>query len=313
MPSALRIVGRACRDVLNNKCLDPIDRRGDHSQPFSHPPIFILGAPRSGSTLLSQILIQSLDVGYFSNLHAQFYGAPSLIEWASTFLNHAPHLAFESTHGRTKGWFAPAENGEFWYRFFRRNPAYVPHGEIDPKQAQAFRRSLYRFVRRCARPVVLKNLYVALRLEVLRVHLPEARYIVLHRNTLDNAQSILNARLKATGCYTNWWSVDTPNRTQLAVKDPAEQVLGQIQAIHQLIRREESRSGQAQAKFLHLSYETLCQDPRGCIEKVISFVPELSLRSNGFAALPDRFQIANAQITNRELWTRLEEVFDGLK
>ena len=313
MPSALRSVGRACRDVLNNKCLDPLDRRGDHEKPFSHPPIFILGAPRCGSTLLSQVLIQSLDVGYFSNVHAQFYGAPSLVEWASTFLNYVPQLEFESTYGRTKGWSAPAENGEFWYRFFRRRPAYVPHGEIDPKQAQAFRRSLFRFVRRCKRPVVLKNLYVALRLEVLRAYLPEARYIVLHRNTLENAQSILNARLKATGCYKNWWSVDTPNRRQLSAKDPAQQVLGQIQSIYQLIQREESQSYRPEEKFLHLSYEELCEDPPGCIEKVMTFVPNLSLRPNGFDALPDRFEIANAQITNSDLWKRLEEVFEAAK
>ena len=43
-----------------------------------YPPVFILGAPRSGSTLLMQVISDSLDVGYLNNFHCKFYGAPSI-------------------------------------------------------------------------------------------------------------------------------------------------------------------------------------------------------------------------------------------
>ena len=39
-------------------------------KPLRHPPIFILGAPRSGSTLAIQIITSAFDLSYISNQHA---------------------------------------------------------------------------------------------------------------------------------------------------------------------------------------------------------------------------------------------------
>jgi hypothetical protein len=43
--------------------------------PIRYPPIFFLGAPRSGSTLAVQVLTEVLDIGYISNRHCQWFGA----------------------------------------------------------------------------------------------------------------------------------------------------------------------------------------------------------------------------------------------
>ena len=57
-------------------------------------------------------------------------------------------------------------NGEYWYRFFRRSPAYIGTDDVDPSMGMAFRRSMHKFASACDRPIILKNLYVSLRLEV---------------------------------------------------------------------------------------------------------------------------------------------------
>ena len=42
----------------------------------NYPIIFIVGVPRSGTTLLSQLLIEHLDIGYINNHIAKYWMAP---------------------------------------------------------------------------------------------------------------------------------------------------------------------------------------------------------------------------------------------
>jgi len=41
-----------------------------------YPPVFIIGAPRCGSTLLYKVLTECFKFFYFSNLTARFYKTP---------------------------------------------------------------------------------------------------------------------------------------------------------------------------------------------------------------------------------------------
>ena len=77
------------------------------------------------------------------------------------------------------------------------------------EQGRAFSASMRRFVTASNKPVIIKNLYAALRLEVIEHFLPEARYIVIHRDLRDNAASLLNSRASHFGTYDRWWSVET--------------------------------------------------------------------------------------------------------
>ena len=45
-------------------------------EPFKKNFCFIVGLPRSGSTLLQQILISRYSVGYVSNIVGKFWGNP---------------------------------------------------------------------------------------------------------------------------------------------------------------------------------------------------------------------------------------------
>ena len=312
MSQLLRGLARSCRTFINAQCLHHWDASGDTSAELPNTPVFILGAPRCGSTLLSQVLIQSLDVGYFSNLHAHFYGSLSLVQRLVTTRSKSPDFDFNSEHGRTKGLFAPSENGEFWYRFFRRQPAYVRMTDIESSKGRALRRSMERFLRSCDRPIIVKNLYVVLRLEVLRTYLPEAKYIVLHRNLFDNAASILRGRLKEKGSFKEWWSVETPNKTYLLGRDPVSQVIGQIDAVYELIRAEEEARTSPVQNFLHVDYEELCRNPAGIVQTVCDFLPECRLGSNGVAGLPDRFTLAQQDRTTDPIFEALHRRIEGL-
>ena len=172
------------------------------------PPILILGAPRCGSTLLYQLMVACLDVAYVSNLHCALFGSPALAE--RIVRGHRAPVVYASRHGRTEGRLAPSECGPFWYRFFRRSPQYVPLADAAPEQLRRLRASVAAFQAAARRPVVFKNLICSLLVAPIAAALPNAIFIVLHRDLLDNAHSLLEARQRVHGEYDRWFSAEPP-------------------------------------------------------------------------------------------------------
>ena len=101
-------------------------------------PIFIIGAPRSGTTLIYQSLISALDVGYPSNLIARFWENPlfgyalqnDIYPDSYNFIS-----SFESIHGYSKNSaLEPHEFGYFWSRWFDDSKTHYtsPNTEVNP-------------------------------------------------------------------------------------------------------------------------------------------------------------------------------------
>ena len=241
------------------------------SESLSHPPIFFLGAPRSGSTLVVQVITDALDVGYLSNRHAQFFGAPGIAEKIFRPTRIRPSSNYCSNHGTTVGWHAPAESGDWWYRFFRRTPAYVQLDEVDEKKMCAFRRSVAALTNAFERPIIFKNLYASLRIQAIAHYLPESLFIVIHRNEVDNGHSLLETRLKTFGSYESWWSMEPPRVRQLKNLAPHEQVIEQIRHIHETIETDLELSKVHSSRRFNLTYEDFCENPKSKIKEIINF------------------------------------------
>src|SRR4051812_11135485 len=79
------------------------------------PTLHVIGAPRSGTTLLHQVIASSLDVQSITNLVAAFWRAPVTgLRLARMLDVDAVASAFPSTFGRTRGLVEPHEFGYFW-------------------------------------------------------------------------------------------------------------------------------------------------------------------------------------------------------
>ena len=304
-------LARQTRNAVNNHCIDPLDTRGEPQVSAAYTPVFILGAPRCGSTLLSQLVTQCLEVGYFSNFHAQFYGSPALAERLRPNSMRSYQSDFSSKHGVTQGWDAPSENAAFWYRFFRRSPAYMQLNEMPEAKGRAFRRSITRFIKTCQSPIVLKNLYASLRLDIIRHYLPEAKFIVLHRNIVDNATSILNGRQKIYGDYMHWWSVEPPNIEDIKLLGPVQQVLAQIDSIYNLIKESQESTVRPTECFLHLQYDQLCAEPEATLARIADFIPNCKPRANSIRNLPGHFDVIKRQINDHSLQSELLQYTDA--
>lgn len=241
----------------------------DDQEPIIYVPVFIIGAPRSGSTLLYQAMTEQYDFGYLSNLHCRFYGAPSLIERLLNPLKSRQPSSYTSNFGWTQGKAAPSECGEYWYRFFRRKPQYVPLEEADPPKLRQLRASVRALGNAFGKPILFKNMNCALRLMPTAQALPEALFIVTHRNIIDNACSLLKVRQQVYGDYIHWWSMEPPTVEQLKGLSPHEQVIEQIRHIDNLIETQSQIIGRD--RFIHIQYEQFCDDVHGTLSKFDRF------------------------------------------
>ena len=274
--------------------------RGGGPEPLRQPPLLIVGAPRSGSTLLYQALVQGFDVGYLANRHCRLWGAPSLVERTH---RPSPGSSFDSRFGQTSGPDAPSECGPFWYRFFRRHPQYVPLSEADPARLRRLRAAVRALGDAAGKPLVFKNLLCTLRLEPIGAALPEAVFVVIRRDLVANAASVLEARRTLHGDYGTWWSAEPPEIDELRALPPHEQAVEQIRRIEALVDRDRERLGAH--RFLEVRYEELCDDPHG----TLAAVAELA-NANGFTlarrqAIPAKFDRSGASRLDPALHERV--------
>ncbi len=262
--------------------------------------IFIIGPPRSGSTLLYQLLVNALDIGYIANLHAPYYGGISFRERFRRRDQNTANTTYDSRHGVTSGRNAPHECGAYWYQFFRRKPQFVPLSDVQPCKMELLRNSLTRIHKSFRRPVIFKNLNCALRLEPLLDTIPESLFIVTHRNEIDNAHSLLEGRYSVHGNYDTWWSMEPPTIESLRKQLPHQQVLGQIRDIHSEIDRHRTE------RFLDMSYEDVCRNPEAAVATVREHCQQFGIflqRSN--IVLPVSFQLRQEVRIDRSIYEAL--------
>ena len=238
--------------------------RGGGPEPLRHPPILIVGAPRSGSTLLYQALVQGFDVGYLSNRHCRLWGAPSLVERATPFVAR-PRRSTRAS-GRRAARTHRASAGRSGTASSAGGRSTCRSATADPAQLRRLRAAVRALGNAAGRPLVFKNLLCTLRLEPIGTALPEAVFVVIRRDLVANAASVLEARRTLHGDYDTWWSAEPPEVDDLRALPAHEQAVEQVRRIEALVDRDRERLGAH--RFLELRYEELCDDPHGALAAV---------------------------------------------
>ena len=253
-----------------------------------HPPVFIVGPPRVGSTVLMQMLSQHLNVTYLRNYHQWSFGFPRLGELIFRG-QETPNPSLGSQHGSTGGLNGAWEGGEWWYRFFPRAPNYVDEATARLVDERALLRSVTNWTSSSERSLMFKNTYASLRIRSLARVFPNARYIHVSRGLLWNAHSILEARRAAFGSYAQWFGLRPPGWEQAVSGGVINQVLFQIQQTHQTITKDLESFG-VPNRFVHkVQYEDLCASPRETIKGLEAFASGFGMRvRNPSSSLPDQ-------------------------
>lgn len=244
-----------------------------HFERPTRPVILIVGAPRSGTTLLLQWLAQSGYLAYPTNLLSRFYAAPALGARIQLLLTD-PRYDFRqelgdlqhtfdltSELGKTRGALAPNEFWYFWRRFF---PLTAPRQLSPAEEVQAdgpgFAAEIAALQAVFEQPFVAKGMLLQFNLPFLARFFDHLLFIHIQRHPLYVMQSLLAARETYFGDREAWYSVEPPEAVWLrAQPDPIQQVAGQVYYTRQHITAGLARLPAAQA--LVWDYEALCDRP----------------------------------------------------
>ena len=228
------------------------------------PQLFILGLPRSGTTLIYQYIVHRLNVAYFTNGVGRYPVAPCTITLFQKTFHGAYRSDFQSRYGKVSGAVAPREAGSFWASSFGFDD-YVCFDQISEHDTQLLQRSVYCVQRIFGNvPFVNKNVKHLLRLGALSKIFPHAVFLIAERDLQDVAISVLRARHKNLHDPTQWWSVKPPNFTELKDLPVEEQVAGQIIALKQ--KMTDDLALLDPERVLYVRYEEFCRNPESLIK-----------------------------------------------
>ncbi|HEY3862879.1 MAG TPA: sulfotransferase [Verrucomicrobiae bacterium] len=291
--------------ALNERMVFPMMLPRGKPEP-THAPIFIVGAPRSGSTLLYQLLTNCYDFGYISNLHCTLYGAPQLVERCvrgSDF--HPPSDNFRSDTGQTEGMKGPCECNAYWYLFFPRTPCYVEVKDMPPEKLRQLEQSVRGLIAAARKPVVFKTQYHSMRLLPLAHAFPDAVFLVTVRDELDNAHSLLECRLKRYNDYSQWMFYDTPDVEELKRLNPGQQVIRYLRTTEDIIQRHSRIIGQE--RFRWVNYEALCRDPRSVLDEVAAYLKSRTIECSPRGDVPPGFEARKTVRIDPQLYAQMAE------
>lgn len=206
-----------------------IKKIGNKASKFQ--PIFIVGAPRSGSTILYQIITNTFDILYPDNLVEYFHRNFYFGFWLSNLLfKKKPHNCFSSNYGKTNncGLHAPNECGAFWYRWLPQDRHFCIRDDISPKEKLELKQNIFSIINKHQKPILFKNLNAGQRLDLIHSFAPDAKIIFIKRNPLYTAQSIYKAKRRLKISPNKWWSIKPKNYLELENLPPVEQIVKQV-------------------------------------------------------------------------------------
>ncbi|MCO5092072.1 sulfotransferase [Bosea sp. (in: a-proteobacteria)] len=251
---------------LINSALSVAERKRIRN--FDRPqlrPVVVVGAPRSGHTLFSQLLAASGAFGFISNFTARFWNAPVLAAELQRSLGLSEAPVFTSDHGRISGWTAPHEGGRFLQRLIKLGETHVADERPAASTVSEWRSELAALEDFHQRNVMLRNVIYGLNLPILFEALPNALIVVCRRDPLYQAQSIYEARIKGAGADT-WWSAKPANSTTLMNLEWPQQIAGQIAGCYEAIDKHRAAF---KNNFIDISYEAYCANPQDQVAAVL--------------------------------------------
>lgn len=263
--------------IGNSRVLQRIDAKlcGKELVDFP-PPLFIVGAPRVGSTLLYQAIIAKYETTYLTNLHSLFYSEPCLAEYIVRLLRKTGckyRSSFISNYGFVNGALGPSEAGPTFRHWFGEADFNIGDHRTDCQKIQRI------FSLLCSLqgiPFVSKNLFNSMRLGEILKCFPEAFLVWMRRDRSEVVRSIIKMRKELCGDVNKWASVRTPHWEEVQKLSPEDQVVRQIETIEKYIEKIfESRSVE---NCVQINFAELCQQP----EDVIDFIMDrYSIINNG--------------------------------
>jgi hypothetical protein len=295
-----------------NQLLEPLEEElaGSCDSP-THPVVFVVGLPRAGTTLVSQLLAHWGGFGFVSNLMARFWSAPTVgALLQKQILQTVPTSAssYSSEYGVTRGAAEPHEFGYFWDRWFDQEQGVhkLDERELSSVDGKGLRREIASMEAALGRPLVFKNnTWCTFQMAFLANLLPTALFVICERSPLYVAQSILIARKKRLGSQEHWWSVRPREYPTLRTRPWWIQIGGQV--FHSIREMEEGAASLEAERVVRAPYQEVCRYPHTVGRRIAAAVRARGgeVPSDGLA--PESFESTDERTVSTEQFEKLRE------
>jgi hypothetical protein len=298
------VPGRAQMTRIFRRVALTIQRAFNQFDPASHrfreraidcevSPIFILSVPRSGSTLLYQLMQRSMGLMAITNLMAL---APRYMVRTARYSNarvagpDAPLLP--GHYGFLPGLHGLSEAGKVMDRWF--DP------EADGRHRKGVRSMVAALQAQCGRPLLVKSLSLVNRINSVAETLPEARIVILHRDARFVVQSLLRGQADGKVSADQWEGVQPPGYSDRMDMDEVRRAAWQVATLTEQLaacsRLFERR------RIAQIEYERLCSMPRQELELLAKSIG----RPYSPLTVPERLDLSAKRTIAPEYWERIE-------
>ncbi len=267
------------------------------------PHVFILGAPRSSTSLFYEVMATSYHFSAFSNLAHRFYKTPVAASRLGRRLIEGHSGAWCSDYGHIRGWSAPNEGGWIWQRWLD-DGDWTDETALPKLPASEMRTTLAAMSRAFDAPFLNKNVMHSNRMRLLDAVFPGCLFIEVRRDVHDTARSIIRAQRHHKGPVVqgdDWWSVRPSN---VGGVDLVERACRQVLGVAADIARDSAHLGR---KCLHVvDFDALCDNPADMLADVAQFLDRRGVPMHPRQPAPPGFVRPASKPLEPEEETRLD-------
>lgn len=280
---------------------------------IDHPLIFTFGVPRSGTTIVTQILAHCFDLGYINNFAARFWKAPLTGVKLAESMGIKPASNFQSTFGSTHHLGEIHDFGYFWRHWLKKDDWQGIKNALrleDSIDWEGLRTVLTNLQRHFGKAMVYKNIFGAYHLHRIEREIPGVFYVYIRRDPMDNAMSILNARKKFYPDINTWWSTMPMNYEDLVHADVFTQIAGQVHGLdrYYLDALKQLKSGSANSFIIN--YADLTMHTEEVMNKLLAKINTHSGKAIQFVNPPPALEFKSYPASKEKI--RFEAAFKSI-
>lgn len=267
--------------------------------------LFILAAPRTGSTMLYQMMARYLRLHFFSNYVTNNFPTHPLV---GTVIERAiagilaDGISLHSRYGETAGPHEPNEATRVFDQWFpHEHPSETRSAKIRKGRRTHMINTISGINAFTGSTIVVKNAWNCFRVEELVSTFPAARFVWLRRDIASSSFSALKARQRQGDPATVWNSASPANYEEIRQLPCTEQVVEQQFRTNKAVEKSLLQFVPAE-NAVEVWYEDIVAEPLAALKRIAALIPQPRARD-----IPETWDAQNIDLRPAHAATDSEE------